>query len=66
MASSRTHPADILFDIKKKLRFVQNMLLHVPPEKDLELSPEGAEGLYLILEDAQDDLLKASELLETA
>lgn len=66
MPSSRVYPLDILSDIKNKLRLVQDLLCNLHPQKNIELSSMGATGLYLILEDAQDDLLKAMELLEAA
>ena len=64
MSSEGLHPADLLNRAASRIRWQQRLLCGLPPDGDLDMETQDAQGLYYTLEDIFEDITAALRNME--
>ena len=64
MSSELRHPSDLLTRAAARIRWQQRLLCGLPPDGDLDMEAQDAQGLYYTLEDIFEDITAALRGME--
>ncbi|WP_165079102.1 MULTISPECIES: hypothetical protein [unclassified Desulfovibrio] len=64
MPDMNLHPADLLTRAAARIRWQQRLLCGLPPDGDLDMGAQDAQGLYYTLEDIFEDITAALRNME--